>query len=609
MKTTIEYLQALEDELKYLPKKEVRRVVQIYQDKINNAIDSGEKIEKVLKDLPHPSDIAKGIYDSKKVNYLDKKKREFRQKELLEGLSSLVLSILVILIFVGIIGYIGIMTFRMFEIIPKFSSQDKIIMSGFVIMYFMAMIIILIYLVDLALLITNFLLGKFFYLFPKLKEKFEKVEEFTISGTLEKVTKKKYFLGKILLVFGILALLFGVTSLVGKGYLYRSFMDIPNEKNEEVLDISNEIEEITLETTKAQVLLKKGENFQIIKTSEFDRNFQLNQNGNKLEIDFDEKTNYDFLGILSEPTILITIIIPEEKALDINLKINNGKIGLTEVNLKKSDIYLTSGELVIKDVDFTDFTFYTDSGTLNSNSSKYEKANIEIVRGKYASSEDYFKDIYLQNGSGEVAIKQNKYEKFELKNISGTSIVQESTINQFDYHSVASILNMTEIVSKTFNLTSTNASQFTMIDMKADLFTFDLNTGYITMSKVIGDINIIQSLSNITLSELVGDVKGKIANSKLAVYNSIFDNLDIELSKCNLDLDNVVIKEIDVSAENTQLLLIDVYGNNMRYEITNSNMQYYNNDSKKPINKLVLKSINSQYDIDETVNCGELKIE
>ena len=273
MKTTIEYLQALEDELKYLPKKEVRRVVQIYQDKINNAIDCGEKIDKVLKDLPTPSDVAKGIYDSKKVNYLDKKKREYRQKELLEGITSLLLSILVVLIFVGIIGYLGIMTFRMFEILPKFASQDKIIMSGFVIMYFMAMLIILIYLVDLGLLITNFLMGKFFYLFPNIKEKFEKVEEFTISGALEKVTKKKYFLGKVLLVFGILALLFGVTSLVGKGYLYRSFMDIPNEKNEEVFDVSNEIEEITLDTTKAQVLIKKGETFQIAKTSEFDRNF------------------------------------------------------------------------------------------------------------------------------------------------------------------------------------------------------------------------------------------------------------------------------------------------------------------------------------------------
>ena len=609
MKTTIEYLQALEDELKYLPKKEVRRVVQIYQDKINNAIDCGEKIDKVLKDLPTPSDVAKGIYDSKKVNYLDKKKREYRQKELLEGITSLLLSILVVLIFVGIIGYLGIMTFRMFEILPKFASQDKIIMSGFVIMYFMAMIIILIYLVDLGLLITNLLMGKFFYLFPNIKEKFEKVEEFTISGALEKVTKKKYFLGKVLLVFGILALLFGVTSLVGKGYLYRSFMDIPNEKNEEVFDVSNEIEEITLDTTKAQVLIKKGETFQIAKTSEFDRNFKLNQNENKLVIDFDEKTNYDFLGILSEPTILITITIPEDKVLDINLKINNGKIGLTEVNLDNVDIYLTSGELVIKDINSTDFTFYTDSGTLNSNSSKYEKANIEVVRGKYASSEDYYKDIYLQNGSGEIAIKENQYEKFELKNISGTSIIQKSKINQFDYHSVASILNMTEIISTTFNLTSTNASQFTMIDMKANLFTFDLNTGYITMNKVIGDINIIQSLSNITLSDLVGDVSGKIANSKFAVYNSIFNKLDIELSRCNLDLDNVVLKEIDVLAENTQLLLIDVYGNNMRYEITNSNMQYYNNDSKKVINKIVLKNVNSQYDIDETVNCGELKIE
>ena len=609
MKTTIEYLQALEDELKYLPKKEVRRVVQIYQDKINNAIDCGEKIDKVLKDLPTPSDVAKGIYDSKKVNYLDKKKREYRQKELLEGITSLLLSILVVLIFVGIIGYLGIMTFRMFEILPKFASQDKIIMSGFVIIYFMAMLIILIYLVDLGLLITNFLMGKFFYLFPNIKEKFEKVEEFTISGALEKVTKKKYFLGKVLLVFGILALLFGVTSLVGKGYLYRSFMDIPNEKNEEVFDVSNEIEEITLDTTKAQVLIKKGEAFQIAKTSEFDRNFKLNQNENKLVIDFDEKTNYDFLGILSEPTILITITIPEDKALDINLKINNGKIGLTEVNLDNVDIYLTSGELVIKDINITDFTFYTDSGTLNSNSSKYGKANIEVVRGKYASSEDYYKDIYLQNGSGEIAIKENQYEKFELKNISGTSIIQKSKINQFDYHSVASILNMTEIISTTFNLTSTNASQFTMVDMKANLFTFDLNTGYITMNKVIGDINIIQSLSNITLSDLVGDVSGKIANSKFAVYNSIFNKLDIELSRCNLDLDNVVIKEIDVLAENTQLLLIDVYGNNMRYEITNSNMQYYNNDSKKVINKIVLKNVNSQYDIDETVNCGELKIE
>ena len=155
MKTTIEYLQALEEELKYLPKKDIRRVVQIYQDKINNSLDSGEKIEKVLKDLPSPSDVAKGIYEGKKVNYLDKKKKEYHRKEVLQSLSCLFVGLLVVLIFVGLIGYLSIMTFRMFEIIPKFSSKDKIIMTGFVVMYFISMLIILIYLLDVGLLIFN----------------------------------------------------------------------------------------------------------------------------------------------------------------------------------------------------------------------------------------------------------------------------------------------------------------------------------------------------------------------------------------------------------------------------------------------------------------------
>ena len=36
MKTAIEYLQALEEELKYLPSKEVRSIIRIYQEKQND---------------------------------------------------------------------------------------------------------------------------------------------------------------------------------------------------------------------------------------------------------------------------------------------------------------------------------------------------------------------------------------------------------------------------------------------------------------------------------------------------------------------------------------------------------------------------------------------
>ena len=385
-------------------------------------------------------------------------------------------------------------------------------------------------------------------------------------------------------------------------------MDMPSEENKIAYDISSDINEISLESNKAQVFIQKGDKLQIIKQSEFERDFKLNQNGNKLEIEFDEKINYDFLGILNEPTIIVTIVIPSDKNIDVNLKLINGKIGISDVDINKGDIYLASGDIAIKDANVNELKIYTDTGTINSNSSIYKKVNIEVVRGKYASSEDSYKDIFLQNGSGDVAIKENSYENFELKNISGTSIIQKTTINQFDYKSVASILNMTEITSKTFNLTSTNASQFTLVDMKADLFTFDLNTGYVHMNKVMGDVNIIQSLSNITFSELVGDIKGKLANSTLAVYNSIFNNLDVELSKCKLDLDNATISDIKVKAEGTQLLLIDVYGKTMSYDMTNSNMEYYNNDTKV-INKIYIKKVNCECNISDTVKYGELKVE
>ena len=119
MKTAIEYLQALEEELKYLPQKEVRNVLKVYQEKINNALDYGDPIEKILKDLPAPKDIAKGIYDSKKVNYLDRRQREYRRKELVNSLTSLLLAVIVTLVFVGIVGYLVVVSFGMLEILPK----------------------------------------------------------------------------------------------------------------------------------------------------------------------------------------------------------------------------------------------------------------------------------------------------------------------------------------------------------------------------------------------------------------------------------------------------------------------------------------------------------
>ena len=606
MKTAIEYLQALEEELKYLPSKEVHNVIKVYQEKINNALDYGDPIEKILKELPSPASIAKGIYDSKKVNYLDRRQKEYRRKELVNSLTSLILAVIVILVFLGIVGYLTVVSFGMLEILPKFNGADKIIMSGFVISYLITMLLVAVYLVDLGLLITTFLLSKFLSAFKNLKIDYESFQSFSLTGLVDQLLKKKNVIGKTLLVVVLIMFVFGATSVVGKGYLSRSFSDTVSSKNEEIVELEDVISTINLENTKAKVIIKTGEKFRIIKNSEFDRHFEVIISNNEATINFDKHQNYDFLGILNEPTIVITIEMP--KAKNVNIKLDRGQIAFDNVNVNESNVSLLSGSIALKDVKAESFTFKTEDAELNSNSCIYNKVNLDIVHGRFASSSDKYGEAIINNGSGDVAIKDNEFTSLKLKNVSGTVVVQKSKIDMYDYESNASILTMSEIESKFFNITAINASQFTLTDLKAELYTFDLNAGYLNVSKIVGDVNIVKSFSNMTFSELVGDIKGTIDNSTFAVYNSVFDLLDVNLTNCNLDLDNVTIKNIDIVCNKVQVIFLDVYSEDIKLELNISNLEYYNNTSK-PVGNIYIKNVGSQYNINETVKHSGIKVE
>lgn len=606
MKTAIEYLQALEEELKYLPQKEVRNVLKVYQEKINNALDYGEPIEKVLKDLPSPKDIAKGIYDSKKVNYLDRRQREYRRKELVNSLTSLLLAVIVTLVFVGIIGYLTVVSFGMLEILPKFAGADKIIMGGFVIAYLITMLLVIIYLVDLGLLIITFLLSKALSVFKNLKIDYEALQSFSLTGAVDKLLKKKNLVGKVLLVFALIMVVFGATSVIGKGYLSRSFSDTVSTKNEEIVELDDTISTINLENTKAKIIIKKAEKFRIIKNSEFDRHFEVIISSDTATIKFDKHQNYDFLGLLTEPTIVITIEMPIAK--NVNIKLDRGQIAYDGAIVLESSINLASGSVALKDAKVENLIFKTQDAELNSNGCIYNKVDLDIVHGRFASSSDKYQDAVINNGSGNIAIKDNEFDNLKLKNVSGTVVIQKSKIDMYDYESNASILTMSEIESKYFNISALNASQFTLTDLKAELYTFDLNAGYLNVSKIVGDVNIVKSLSNMTFSELIGDIKGNIENSTLSVYNSVFDIMDVDLINCNLDLDNVTIKNIDVVCHKVQALFIDVYSENIKLELNTSNLEYYNNTTKH-VGNIYIKNVGSQYNINETVKYAGIKVE
>ena len=64
-----EFLTQLAEELKYLKPKDQNEVIKFYQQKINTAIDYGEKEEKVIASFPSPKAIAEDIYKTKGVAY------------------------------------------------------------------------------------------------------------------------------------------------------------------------------------------------------------------------------------------------------------------------------------------------------------------------------------------------------------------------------------------------------------------------------------------------------------------------------------------------------------------------------------------------------------
>ena len=60
--TKKEFLEALVEELRYLPAKQVNEVLKHYRDKIDVEIDYGTPEEKVIENMKTPKEIAENIY-------------------------------------------------------------------------------------------------------------------------------------------------------------------------------------------------------------------------------------------------------------------------------------------------------------------------------------------------------------------------------------------------------------------------------------------------------------------------------------------------------------------------------------------------------------------
>lgn len=169
--TQTEYLLLLEEELKLLPQKDRKEVLAYYRDKINTALDYGEKEEKIIERLPSPQQVARDVYTSKGTLYFIKREKLKRRKDLVGAcLSSL---ILVFLVFVAL----SITAFVFFLIGNKLHMMGNFLKAGlvetvltesFLLVYIVLSLIVLLFGYDLVIIVANPLIDNIRILSKKL---------------------------------------------------------------------------------------------------------------------------------------------------------------------------------------------------------------------------------------------------------------------------------------------------------------------------------------------------------------------------------------------------------------------------------------------------------
>ena len=222
MNTQKEFLEALEEELRFLKGQEINEILKHYRDKINTEIDYGTLEEKVIKNLPDPKDIAHDIYKTRGISYLEIQKKKYRRKEIAKAVFSGIIIALMVMLFVASTIYVGSASIKIASLtgyIFSFKSILDILITLLIIVFLELTIVVLyIFLIDLFYVIISSFLTSILKAIKKTYKPHYKFQDFTINGFFKNKLKGKNILLILLLSFiGTTFVLSGVSAITIHG--------------------------------------------------------------------------------------------------------------------------------------------------------------------------------------------------------------------------------------------------------------------------------------------------------------------------------------------------------------------------------------------------------
>lgn len=652
MKTQNEFLEALEEELRFLKAKEIQEILKHYREKINSEIDYGTPEDKIIKNLPLPKDIANDIYKSRGISFLEIQKKKYRQKEIAKAIiSGLIISLMVVL-FVSVVSFFGYTAVGFNKLLLELSSfkssLDMALIAMTVIMLDIALLAILVFVIDLFyIIISNFLVN----ILKSIKKTYRvhyKFQDFSISGALKNKCIQKNVVAIALAGSATLALIFFGSSLFTKGYVYRSFNNHPlNSITEEY---QNNIKNVNIKGTNANIRFEIDETLEKIKVKydyEFNKDVNIKLNENTLVVENIGSKSYGIFGLLDEPTPIIVVILPSAEYLrEINVELDEGSLYLKEIeniSLKvNADIY--NSEVYIENSNLDDLTI------------KSYKTNTKIAN--LNEERDYYRvnNLVIETSSGSVAMEGISVNEFKYNNLNAKSVISSCQINTFDFEtdngdtvfyevsgktltyvteSTNNILDDLEYDNAKFVANLASSVTITRLIVKEQLNLLTYNSSSITISRlkakhtVLGDDK-DPSLGNIILNyvnrnDVITDKDSKdLVNSKteyndykmvntkitgksegaLYINRSSIEDIDIKQSSTALQVSDSNVSgyaKFDIDTAKN-LTFTDVTGTNIHFVLKHTKLVYYNTDENLSNTKVYVKFEGASYGLDTNIN-------
>lgn len=603
--STIEYIQALEESLKFLPKKERNTIVKVYQNRINNYFDQGYTDDKIIKSLPSIETITKEAYDNKGIDYVKRRTEQIKNKMILDAILSAIVILVVTVASIFIMYLLGRHIYQMCFTIKAFStlpSFDSIMMISFIIIYFVLIMIASLYILDLAWLIDSFMLQSIFKLFKKDFTDY-KASSFFITSWFDELTKKKYFLGRIFGVMLVAMLVIGISSYSTNSYLYNALAGVNSETYHQEIEINDDIYNIILNYDEIDLDIVEGEKNTISYDATLEHNFKVDQSNGSVTLHLDTKYTFDFLSILKEPTPKVTIKLNEQTANKFNVKFTTLKTNVSIKNISLNDLIIdkvVDGNYYIENANIkNEFLINSNQMDMHVKTSTFNAAKFFGKTG-YAIFENITANTFsFKNSQVKVGIDTLSANIVELENELGIFEVINPVGGSWSYagqggtYSVTKNKDSENFQVDKMEVLTTNASNVSIIDgVIKNGINMSLDKGNLSFARLTADIKITKSNGILDLIDIIGNIDVTTLSGELTINSTIIKNNQsiVENEKYFNGLNNVVVKtkstqtyigqidvyDLDLTIEGGTTILNEVYGTTIDIVIDGGKLQYNN---------------------------------